>query len=135
MVNMRQFLIVICLSAWAQAAADDKKNALEDFSGALERLAATVAPAVVQVQVSAWCAAASPDGESGATLTACKVVGSGVIVDPSGYIVTNEHVVRNARHIRVMLTPKPDHSGDGLASSGKSQVLDTRRINGSITNP
>ena len=28
-----------------------------------------------------------------------------VIVDPSGYIITNEHVVRNAHKIRVMLTP------------------------------
>ena len=121
---MQRFLIVLCLSACAQAAANDKTNALADYSGALERLAATVAPAVVQVQVSAWCAPDSPGGERSATLASCRVVGSGVIVDPSGYIVTNEHVVRNARRIRVMLTPKPDHSGDGVASAEKSQLLD-----------
>lgn len=125
MVKMQRFLIIVCLSACAQGAANDRTNALADFSGALERLAATVAPAVVQVQVAAWCAGDSADGESGSALAACKVVGSGVIVDPSGYIVTNEHVVRNARRIRVMLTPKPDHSGDGAASSGKPQLLDT----------
>jgi serine protease Do len=45
-------------------------------------------------------------------------------VDPSGYIITNEHVVRNARRIRVMLTPTPDHSEDGLATPGKRQELD-----------
>ena len=122
---MQRFLMVLCLSACAQAAANDRANALADFSGALERLAATVSPAVVQIQVSAWCAADSSDGEGGPALAACKVVGSGVIVDPSGYIVTNEHVVRNARHIRVMLTPKPDHSGDGTASSANSRVLDS----------
>ena len=106
------------------SAADDKTSALAQFSGALERLAATVAPAVVQVQVSAWCASASANGEDAAALTSCRVVGSGVIVDPSGYIITNEHVVRNARHIRVMLTPKSDHSEDGLAPPGKQQELD-----------
>jgi serine protease Do len=121
---MQRFLIVLCLAASGQAAADQKTNALAEFSGSLERLAATVAPAVVQVQVSAWCASDSANRENAAFLTSCRVVGSGVIVDPSGYIITNEHVVRNARRIRVMLTPKSDHSGDGLAPLGKPEVLD-----------
>jgi len=112
--------MVLCLSACLPAA-DEKTKALADFSGALERLAATVAPAVVQVQVSAWCA--SDSGVS--TLRSCRVVGSGVIVDPSGYIITNEHVVHNARRIRVMLTPKPDQPPDPQAPPGKTQVLDS----------
>jgi serine protease Do len=105
-------------------AADVKTGAFAQFSSGLERLAATVAPAVVQVQVSGWCAAASANGEDAAILTSCRVIGSGVIVDPSGYIITNEHVVRNARSIRVMLTPKPNHSEDALAPAGKQQALD-----------
>ena len=122
---MRRFLIFLFLVACASAAADDRTNGLTQFSSALERLAATVAPAVVQVQVSSWCASDSANREDAAILTSCRVIGSGVIVDPSGYIITNEHVVRNARRIRVMLTPKSDHSGDGLAPVGKSQALDT----------
>jgi serine protease Do len=121
---VRRFLIFPFLVACASAAADDRTNGLTQFSGALERLAATVGPAVVQVQVSAWCASTPTNSEDAAGLKSCRVVGSGVIVDASGYIVTNEHVVRNARRIRVMLTPKPDHSEEGLASPGKRQELD-----------
>ena len=55
---MRRFLIFLFLTACASAASDDRTNGLTQFSGALERLAATVGPAVVQVQVSAWCASA-----------------------------------------------------------------------------
>ena len=121
---MRRFLIFLFLVACASAAADDRTNGLTQLSGALERLAATVGPAVVQVQVSAWCASTPTNSEDAAGLKSCRVVGSGVIVDASGYIVTNEHVVRNARRIRVMLTPKPDHSEDGLAPPGKRQELD-----------
>jgi serine protease Do len=121
---MRRFLIFLSLVVCASAAADDRTNGLTQFSGALERLAGTVGPAVVQVQVSAWCASAQANGEDAASLKSCRVVGSGVIVDASGYIITNEHVVRNARRIRVMLTPKPDRSEDGLAPPGKRQELD-----------
>jgi serine protease Do len=121
---MQRFLIVLCLATGVQAAEIQKTNALTEFSGALERLAVTVAPAVVQVQVSAWCASGATNSEDDAILTSCAVVGSGVIVDASGYIITNEHVVRNARRVRVMLTPKPDQSGDGVIPPEKQPPLD-----------
>ena len=114
---MRHFLIGVLLVASARAA-DDRTNGLGLVSASLERLAATVAPAVVQVQGSAWCPSVAANIEDGGSLKSCKVVGSGVIIDASGYIITNEHVVRNARRIRVMLTPKPDRSDDALAAAG-----------------
>ncbi len=120
---MQRLLMILCLAACVRGA-DENTNALAAFSAALERLAATLAPAVVQVRVSSWCASASAKSEDSAILTSCRVVGSGVIVDPSGYIITNEHVVRNARRIRVMLTPRSDHSGDEPAPVGKPQVQD-----------
>ncbi len=121
---MKRYLIVLCLAASLHAAEGEKANALADFSGALERLAETVAPAVVQVQASAWCGSESASNENAALVTSCRVVGSGVIVDPAGYIITNEHVVRNARHIRVMLTPRSNHSPDGIVPAAGRQVLD-----------
>ena len=76
------------------------------------------------MQVSAWCASPLATGEDAMALTSCRVVGSGVIVDPAGYIITNEHVVRNAGQIRVMLTPKSYYGADGLAPPAKQAALD-----------
>jgi serine protease Do len=39
--------------------------------------------------------------------------GSGVIIDPDGYILTNEHVVRDAQEIKVSLADDPDKTIDG----------------------
>src|SRR5579871_4979771 len=110
---MQRLLALVCVATglWA---AEDKSKTMAEFSGELERLAAAVAPAVVQVQVSSWCAPETSTREVAGSLSSCRVVGSGIIVDPSGYIITNEHVVRNARRIRVMLAPKP--AADGPAT-------------------
>ena len=119
---MHRLVVLLCLATGVRAA-EDRSKALAEFSSELERLAAAVAPAVVQVQVSGWCSADPTSRETAGTLSSCRVVGSGVIVDPSGYIITNEHVVRNARRIRVMLTPKP--AADAPTASEKRQELDS----------
>jgi len=46
-------------------------------------------------------------------------IGSGVIVDPDGYIVTNAHVIRGAQHVRVSVrsasTPESSEESTGSA--------------------
>jgi serine protease Do len=99
---------------------------LAQFNDALESLAAKVAPAVVQILVTAY----GPVREENRTQTALIVrqhaVGSGVIVDSDGYIMTNAHVVEGARRIRVAL-PLPSDSGRAVAA-GKRRVLPARLV-------
>ena len=87
----------------AQAAAPRRPPAaspLPDLSSALEVLAEKVSPAVVQI-LATGCAPAS---STGGVLAKQRSTGSGVILDPSGYIVTNNHVVQGARRIQVILS-------------------------------
>ncbi len=55
-----------------------------------------------------------------------QAVGSGVIVDPSGYIMTNAHVVEGAQSIRVAL-PLPNDSGRAVPI-GKRHILPAKLI-------
>jgi len=100
--------------------------ALLEINNAFEELAAKVCPAVVQILVTGY----GPLQEQNRTETALIVrqhaVGSGVIVDPSGYIMTNAHVVEGAQRIRVAL-PLPSDSGHSQPS-GKRRVLEARLI-------
>lgn len=75
-------------------------NSMQDFSGMLENLVERVSPAVVQIHTRGF----SLEDEGGTSLMRSrKGSGSGVIVDPEGYIVTNAHVVGGARQVQVLL--------------------------------
>jgi serine protease Do len=101
-------LLGLCLAVSVTAAqaqeAPGKNSAdvLKQFSVAVEALTARVSPSVVRISVTRYAAREDSDsGRTGLVVGREQVVGSGVIVDPNGYIVTNAHVVANALRISV----------------------------------
>ena len=79
---------------------------LQQLNSALEELVAKVSPAVVQILVTGYGAIEESNKSQTALIARQHAVGSGVIVDPDGYIITNAHVVEGAHRIRVVL-PMP----------------------------
>src|SRR5262249_33730357 len=74
-----------------------------EIDQSMDEVAQRVAPAIVQIWVSGFgTATESRGGES--VLEKQRSIGSGVIVDPEGYIVTNAHVIAGAHRIRVSLS-------------------------------
>lgn len=49
-------------------------------------------------------------------------LGSGVIVDPDGYIITNNHVIAKADEIKVLLSDKREFTGKVIGTDPKSDV-------------
>ena len=76
---------------------------LQQLNSALESLVAKVSPAVVQIQVTGYGPLEGGNRSETALIARQRAIGSGVIVDANGYIVTNAHVVEGARQIRVVL--------------------------------
>jgi serine protease Do len=76
---------------------------LADYSEAMEELARSASPAVVQIVVRTLAAIDKGDAQRLGFVSEQQSTGSGVIVDPDGYIVTNAHVVQNARKIEVRI--------------------------------
>ncbi len=77
-----------------------------DFATAIENVATQVMPAVVYVAVRAIVPSLFGFGQIQ------QGVGSGVIFDPRGYILTNDHVIAGAQEILVVL-------GDGRQFTGR----------------
>lgn len=114
------------------APADNGPGALARVSDAYARLAARIEPAVVHLEASGVTLRRSEDGTT-ARVAREHRTGSGVLLDARGYVVTNAHLVRAAREVRVTLPSRhpeghPEHSV--LAPSGQTveaRVLGTDR--------
>ncbi|HLW85333.1 MAG TPA: trypsin-like peptidase domain-containing protein [Candidatus Sulfotelmatobacter sp.] len=100
---------------------------LAHLNDALEGLAARVSPAVVQILVTGFGPLHEEDRTQTALIVRQHAVGSGVIVDSSGYIMTNAHVVEGAQRIRVAL-PLP--MGDSLSqvAEGRRRIFEARLV-------
>ncbi len=91
-----------------------KTTLLKQFNDSLQALAQEVAPAVVQIEVSGFGPVEEKDSDT-VLIGRQTSLGSGVIVDSDGYIITNAHVVEGAQRIRVLLTPPQDANASGGA--------------------
>jgi serine protease Do len=100
---------------------------LIQLNGALESLAGRVSPAVVQILVTGYGPLREEDKSQTAFIVRQHAVGSGVIVDSSGYIMTNAHVVEGAQRIRVAL-PLPMGDSAGQVPIGKRRIVEARLV-------
>src|SRR5580704_17702098 len=83
-------------------------DALHQLNDSVEALVQRVSPSVVQIIVSGYSSTENTDqGQMSVVIGKQRSIGSGVIVDPEGYIVTNAHVVKGAEKIEVIVPPAP----------------------------
>jgi serine protease Do len=111
--------VLLAIAAGVPAAAQaTRKNPLLQLSGAVRELTRRVSPAVVEINVTAYSTADDQDHPGVKTISRQHSSGSGVVIDPSGYIVTNAHVVEGAITVKVLLgnpgstetSPSGDHA-------------------------
>jgi serine protease Do len=111
-VALGWFVVLTLTLAWGQKSAPQAgtvpsnqpgTNILAEYDRALNRVAERAMLSVVEIDVSGY---GPPEKASDSQIIERqRGVGSGVIVDPSGYIMTNNHVVSGAQRIRVILSP------------------------------
>lgn len=95
-------LFLVPVPAAAQAPAP-RAAALADLSRSMQDLSQKVSASVVQIFVTGYAPPDADDAAGSGHPVVERSSGSGVLVDPDGYIVTNAHVVENATRLEVEL--------------------------------
>jgi len=112
---MLRFTLVLVLAAAAPAWAQPQSPSLATFSTELQALVERVGPSVVQINVSGYAVAETAgSGTADTLLERQRSTGSGVIVDASGFVITNYHVVSGARRVQVVLAPARGDLGGSI---------------------
>src|SRR3954462_6283139 len=80
---------------------------LDQLSASVAQMVAKVAPAIVRVEAVGYSESSQePESPENHLLSKSENVGSGVVFDADGYIVTNAHLVKGAKRVQVILDPR-----------------------------
>lgn len=114
-------------AAQTQTKPDD--NTLRKLNESVDALIRKVSPSVVQILVTGYGPLEeSKSGNTGVVIGRQRAIGSGFVIDPDGYIITNAHVVSGAQVVQVVLpSGNPDGSLRSLLSS-KTDILPARVV-------
>jgi len=96
------------MSAQGDRTTDDA-SPLRQLNRSIQALVTRVSPSVVQIIATGYGAREGSRTTAELVLGRQRVLGSGVVVDPDGYIVTNAHVVSGARRIQVLMAGPSTH--------------------------
>jgi len=115
------FFLTLLTASAQPAPAVKRVDALHELSSQLETLSHRVSLSVVQIFSTGY--VLNDERESGsnaAIVTRQRASGSGVVISADGYILTNAHVVANARKVRVRLADDSlAKTNAGMRPSGK----------------
>ena len=136
MTHLRSFVVLLvslacALPAGAQNAQrkpDPAPDSLLRMNESTDALTRKIWPSVVQIVVTAYGTREqdSKGDDSRVVFSRQRSTGSGFVIDPDGYILTNAHVVSGAQRIQIVLPPPNADGTLATALSGKSSTINAR---------
>jgi serine protease Do len=122
-------LLLVGPAASISRAQDRSTDELHRLNQSVDALIKKVSPSVVQILVTGY--GPLEEGERGNTTTIIgrqRAIGSGFVIEESGYIVTNAHVVNGAQRVQAVLPNPSIESSLEAALSTRTRIVPARII-------
>jgi serine protease Do len=120
-VAVVMFIAILALSFTSSVSAQAESDALRRWDESVDALVRRVSPSVVQIMVTGYGAVSEgARGNADVVIGRQKAIGSGFVIDASGYIITNAHVVNGAQRVQVALPGGP--AGGSIAGSLAARI-------------
>jgi serine protease Do len=116
-----------------QAQASSDLDPLRKLNSSVEALVKKVSPSVVQILTTGYGPLEEASrGSAGLVIGRQRAIGSGFIIDSSGYIITNAHVVSGAQRVQVILPManadlSPKHALASRGTALPARIVGTNR--------
>jgi serine protease Do len=107
---------------------EPRAGELQKLNQSVEALIKKVSPSVVQILVTGYGPLEGEHGNAASVIGRQRAIGSGFVIDPSGYIVTNAHVVNGAQRVQVVLPPAIEELPLRAALSTRTTVIPARIV-------
>jgi serine protease Do len=121
--------LLVAFHGTSAAAQDRGDNALRKLNESVDALIKKVSPSVVQILVSGYGPIDSGEHSNTAVVIGRqRAIGSGFVIDPAGYIITNAHVVTGAQRVQVVV---PEGVSDGSLQailSARTNIVPARVV-------
>ena len=112
------FSTILTLGLASGASAQSETDPLRRWDESVDALLRRVSPSVVQITVTGYgTVSEGARGNADVVIGRQKAIGSGFVIEASGYIITNAHVVNGAQRVQVAL---PSGSPDGSAAGARA---------------
>jgi serine protease Do len=103
-------------------------DALHKLNESVDSLIRKVSPSVVQILVTGYGPIEQEHGSTGAVIGRQRGIGSGFVIDPDGYIITNAHVVSGAQRVQVVLPAETTDGSVEAVLAARTNIVPARVI-------
>jgi serine protease Do len=121
-------LTVAAMWSTPASAQERSGDTLHKLNESVDALIKKVSPSVVQILVTGYGPLeAGERGSTGVVIGRQRAIGSGFVIDPSGYIITNAHVVSGAQRVQVIVPVGGDGSLQAILAA-RTNIVPARIV-------